>query len=127
MGTKVVSRQDLKHGQVAVGIALEHIVFNREHLALSTMNDLELQREVVGLFLTQLRETRDSLKAKPMAAQDRKFMSHNLRGAASAVGALQIEELARIWESVNFDPVVIDALLEQAETAFSVETRAIFA
>ena len=123
----MVSRQDLQHGQVAAGVALEQVVFNRQRLAYSTMDDAALQREVLGLFMVQLKETRDQLKTNIVLAQDRKFMSHNLRGAASAVGALQIEELARSWESVNFDPRVLDALLEQAETAFRTETKAIFA
>ena len=123
----MVSRQDLKHGQVAAGIVLEHKVFDRERLGYSTMDDIELQREVLGLFATQLKETRDQLKTKDISAQDRKFMSHNLRGAASAVGALQIEELARSWENVNYDSAVLNALLEQAETAFLLETKVIFA
>lgn len=121
-----MSRLDLQHGQVA-GVALEHIVFSRERLAYSTMDDTGLQREVLGLFMAQLQETRNQLKTIIISSHDRKFLSHNLRGAASAVGALQIEELARSWENVNFDPLVLDALLEHAETAFRAETRAIFA
>ncbi len=120
-----MSRQDLQHGQVAAGLALEHIVFSRERLAYSTMNDAALQREVLGLFMAQLKETREQLKAKLISMQDRKFLSHNLRGAASAVGALQIEELAKSWESVNFDPLVLDALLEEAESSFRTETSVI--
>ena len=121
-----MSRQDLKHGEVAAGIVLEQMVFDRDRLGYSTMNDRALQREVLGLFGDQLQETRDKLKTKIVSAQDRKFLSHNLRGAASAVGALQIEELARSWENVNYDPAVLSALLEQAETAFVHETKAIF-
>ena len=122
-----MSRQNLQHGQVAAGVALENVVFNRERLAYSTMNDGGLQREVLGLFMEQLKDTRDKLKVKTVSSLDRKFLSHNLRGAASAVGASQIEELAKNWENVNFDPLVIDALLEQAETAFLTETTAFFA
>jgi HPt (histidine-containing phosphotransfer) domain-containing protein len=119
----MVSRQDLKHGQVAAVAAFEHAALNHDRLGYSTMDDKALQREVLGLFLDQLAETRATLLAKPLSAQERKFLAHNLRGAAAAVGAEQIEELARSWEKVGFDGAVLDALFDQAETAFRLDAR----
>ncbi|MDE2446100.1 MAG: Hpt domain-containing protein [Alphaproteobacteria bacterium] len=120
----MVSRQDLKHGQVAAVAAFDHLAFNHSRLAHSTMDDMSLQREVLGLFLDQLAKTRAAFKEKPLTPQERKFLGHNLRGSAAAVGAEQIEELARSWEKVGFDAGVLDALFEQAEKAFRAEIRA---
>jgi HPt (histidine-containing phosphotransfer) domain-containing protein len=88
------------------------------------MDDVDLQREVIGLFRAQVAETKERIKFGSISSEDRKFLSHNLRGAAAAVGAVQIEELAKTWENVSFDAVVLEALLDQAETAFAQETRA---
>ena len=118
-----MSRQDFKHAEVASAIGLGYAAFDRVRFVQATMNDAQLQREVLGLFISQLSETRQRLKASIFSSEDRKFMSHNLRGAASAVGALQIEELAKTWEAVSFDPIVLDALLEQAENAFLAESK----
>ncbi len=124
MENKLVSRQDFKHGQVASGLAIGHAAFDAVRFEQSTMSDVVLQREVIGLFLAQLAQTRQRLKRGALSAKNRKFMSHNLRGAAAAIGALQIEELAKSWETVNFDPPVLDALLQQAETAFLARCKA---
>ena len=118
-----MSRQDFKHVEVASAIGLGYEAFDRARFVQATMNDAQLQREVLGLFISQVSETRQRLKAGIFSSEDRRFMSHNLRGAASAVGALQIEELAKTWEAVSFDPMVLDALLEQAENAFLIESK----
>ena len=119
-----MSRQDFKHVLVAPGVVLSETVFDRVRFAHSTMDDVDLQREVIGLFRTQVAETKQRIKLGSISSEDRKFLSHNLRGAAAAVGALQIEELAKTWENVSFDAVVLEALLDQAETAFAQETSA---
>ena len=119
-----MSRQDFKHGQVASGLAIGHVAFDIARFEQSTMSDVALQREVIGLFLAQLAQTRQRLKRGALSAKNRKFMSHNLRGAAAAIGALQIEELAKSWESVNFDPQVLNTMLEQAEAQFLAQSSA---
>jgi hypothetical protein len=118
-----VSRQDFKHVLVAPSVGLSETVFDRIRFAHSTMDDIDLQREVIGLFRVQVAETKERIKLGSISAEDRKFLSHNLRGAAAAVGALQIEELAKTWENVSFDAAVLEALLEQAEDAFIAESR----
>lgn len=119
-----MSRQDFKHVLVAPNVLLSEVVFDRARFAQSTMDDIDLQREVIGLFRAQVAETKERIRLGSISAEDRKFLSHNLRGAAAAVGAIQIEELAKTWENVSFDAAVLEALLDQAETAFTAETRA---
>jgi HPt (histidine-containing phosphotransfer) domain-containing protein len=118
-----VSRQDFKHVLVAPRVVLSETVFDRVRFAHSTMDDVDLQREVIALFRAQVADTKERIKFGSISAEDRKFLSHNLRGAAAAVGAQQIEELAKTWENVSFDAAVLGALLEQAEAAFIAETR----
>ncbi len=120
-GESLVSRQDFKHVLVAPGSVLSDVVFDRVRFAQSTMDDTNLQREVIGLFRAQVADTKERVRSG-FSAEDRKFLSHNLRGAAAAVGALQIEELAKTWENVSFDAVVLHSLLEEAEAAFLAET-----
>lgn len=121
-----MSRQDFKHVLVAPSIVFGQAAFDSVHFVQCTMEDAELQREVIGLFIVQLTETRDRLKHGSISPEDRKFMSHNLRGAAAAVGALQIEELAKTWESVSYDQAVLSSLLSQAEQAFLAEAKAFY-
>jgi oligoribonuclease (3'-5' exoribonuclease) len=98
-------------------------VFDRDRFAMSTMDDAELQREVIGLFVNQVDETCAHLAGGSISSEDRKFLGHNLRGAAAAVGALHIEELAKSWESVSYDLAVLRELLQQAKTAFLAKAR----
>lgn len=87
------------------------------------MEDADLQREVIGLFVDQVDETCARLGEGSISADDRKFLGHNLRGAAAAVGALHIEELAKSWENVSYDLAVLRALLQQAKDAFLAKAR----
>ena len=119
----MVSRQDFKHVEVASNAGLGQPAFDLERFVLSTMGDAGLQCEVIGLFVTQVDETCKRLHSGSISAEERKFLSHNLRGAAAAVGALQIEELAKSWETVSYDLAVLHQLLRQAQTVFVEETR----
>lgn len=118
-----MSRQNFKHAQVAPNVGLEQPVFDRDRFVMSTMDDADLQREVVGLFVDQVDETCARLREGSISAEDRKFLGHNLRGAAAAVGALHIEELAKSWENVSYDLAVLGKLLQQAKTAFLAKAR----
>ena len=115
---KTLSRQDFKHVQVVPTLGLEQPAFDRDRFVMSTMDDADLQREVVELFVDQVDQTCARLAEGSILAEDRKFLGHNLRGAAAAVGALHIEELAKSWESVSYDLAVLRELLQQAKTAF---------
>ena len=118
-----MSRQDFKHVQVAPNPGLEKPAFDRDRFVMSTMEDADLQREVIGLFVDQVDETCVRLDEGSISAEDRKFLGHNLRGAAAAVGALHIEELAKSWENVSYDLAVLRELLQQAKDAFLAKAR----
>ena len=118
-----MSRQDFKHVKVAPNPGLEQPAFDRDRFVMSTMDDADLQREVVGLFVNQVDDTCARLGEGSISAEDRKFLGHNLRGAAAAVGALHIEELAKSWENVSYDLAVLRELLQQAKDAFLAKAR----
>lgn len=62
------------------------------HLARQTMDDPELQREVLGIFVRQAQLAREDLRAA--SGEDRKRFAHKLKGAAQAVGAFAVAECA---------------------------------
>lgn len=69
-------------------------VFDLACLARSTMNDAVLQSEVIVLFIDQLAK----LECADWQKLDLNFEMHALRGAASAIGAMQIEMICAQWE-----------------------------
>ncbi|NJM28961.1 MAG: hypothetical protein HC855_01415 [Rhizobiales bacterium] len=56
-------------------------VFDQEHLARYTMASVDLEREIVGLFLNQLPDLLSHLKA-PADAKEWKLFTHTLKGSA---------------------------------------------
>jgi hypothetical protein len=84
--------QETSNPQVFVGA--EPWVFDQPQFEASTMSDSALQREILGLFFDQVVEALDRLKLGPLSADEIKFMGHTLRGAAAAIGAIEIEKLA---------------------------------
>ena len=70
-------------------------VFDRAVLAYHTMDDASLAQEILTLFVDQL----NRLEAVDWAEFDVAFEMHPLRGAAAAVGALQIEAIAGDWRA----------------------------
>ena len=62
------------------------------HLAQQTMNDAELQREVLLIFIDQLADARQGIPAAE--GEDRKRLAHKLKGAARAVGAFALSDCA---------------------------------
>ncbi len=97
-------------------------VFDRELFEKTTMNDPKLQVEVLGLFSTQLSLVRKALTQTSLDLQDSKFMSHSLRGAASAVGANEIEDLASQWEQMSLDQETLAKRFETAARKFQLAT-----
>ena len=77
----------------------EREVFDREMFACNTMQDEILQKEILGLFFSQLATVRARLEQGPVSAEESKFLAHTLRGAAAAVGARKIETIAAKWEA----------------------------
>ncbi len=68
-----------------------------QHLNTNTFGDLLLRAEILALFSSQIDQSRVSMltAASPL---DWRFLTHTLKGAASAVGAIAFAELAARWE-----------------------------
>ena len=73
------------------------LVFDRVHLARYTMDSIDLEREIIQLFLAQLPETLAMIGAAVEAAEW-KLATHSLKGSAAAVGAHRINRLAEALE-----------------------------
>jgi HPt (histidine-containing phosphotransfer) domain-containing protein len=97
------------------------IVFESEHFEATTMHDLALQIEILALFSDQLHLTMEKLKAELLDLQQQKFIGHTLRGAAAAVGAVEIEQLARNLEQ-GCKPTDMLPQLAEAWTRFREQT-----
>jgi HPt (histidine-containing phosphotransfer) domain-containing protein len=89
-------------------------VFDQEHLARYTMSSVELEREIVGLFLDQLPSLLTSLKT-PADANDWSLFAHTLKGSAKAVGAMQVAEIAAEMEHMG--PQAGQGMIAELEAA----------
>ncbi len=78
--------------------AIVPVAFDVAALERHTMGDLQLQREVLGLFSAQLQSLNARLAEEQIPAAEAKFLAHSLRGAAASVGALRIQDLAEKWQ-----------------------------
>ena len=77
-------------------------ILDRGHLSRYTMNNSELEREIITLFLQQLPAILEMLTAARSAA-DWKMAAHTLKGSAAAVGATAIHGAAVKLERYIFD------------------------
>lgn len=68
-------------------------VLNRTHLAHYTLDNPELEREIVSLFLAQLPVTIAAME-NAKTATDWKMAVHTVKGSAAAVGATRINAIA---------------------------------
>jgi HPt (histidine-containing phosphotransfer) domain-containing protein len=75
--------------------------FDRQHLARYTMDNADLEREIIGLFLQQLPAIVETLKVAA-SRDDWRMAAHTLKGSAAAVGATAIHESALELEQVSF-------------------------
>jgi HPt (histidine-containing phosphotransfer) domain-containing protein len=73
------------------------MVLDVAYLNRATMNDKPLRTEVIGLFLSQVNGIVRNLNL-PLSESDWQFITHTLKGAAAAVGAKHIAEVAAAWE-----------------------------
>ncbi|MBC8037807.1 MAG: Hpt domain-containing protein [Rhizobiales bacterium] len=94
------------------------VTLDRAHLAHYTMENPDLEREIIALFLQQLPATTAMLKAAGNQA-DWKLAAHTLKGSAAAVGAARINALAVELEKCVFGaaPSVIKDLLAALDRA----------
>jgi HPt (histidine-containing phosphotransfer) domain-containing protein len=113
-----VGRQFQEYNNSRVFVASEPLVFDRQQFEASTMSDLALQREILGLFFVQVEEALNQLKIASLTADEAKFMSHTLRGAAAAIGACEIEKLASEFDKRLLDQPQLAADLSAAGLKF---------
>ena len=78
------------------------MVFDRQHLARYTMQNAELEREIVGLFVQQLPAIVAMLD-EATSAQAWKLAAHTLKGSAAAVGAMAIHASAIELEGIDIN------------------------
>jgi HPt (histidine-containing phosphotransfer) domain-containing protein len=107
-------------------LAVTADILDRVHLTRYTMDNPELEREIIGLFMAQLPATMAMLKTAASPA-DWKLATHTLKGSAAAVGATRINGLAAKLEKVEFD---VDEragcdLIVALETAIAQFSRAV--
>jgi HPt (histidine-containing phosphotransfer) domain-containing protein len=93
-----------------------------EHLGRYTLGDKALEKEILGLFLTQMPDLLASLR-KAQSEREWKMAAHSLKGAARAIGAWQMASAAEEAERIDFGPGRQDACasatqrVEEAGTA----------
>lgn len=95
-----------------------------EHLRRYTFGDQALEKEILGLFLTQLPETMALLKAAT-SERDWKIAAHTLKGSSRAVGAARLADIAQMAESLAASPdqaAKDDALLQLEAAAAEART-----
>jgi HPt (histidine-containing phosphotransfer) domain-containing protein len=89
-----------RHAKTASQPQPDVTVFDRAHLARYTMDSPELEREITGLFASQLSQTVDQIRTAA-AAGDWRLATHSLKGSAAAVGAWRIHGLAQSLEAAG--------------------------
>lgn len=114
-------RPPLKARPKAENGEIELPAFDREVLALHTMQDELLQREILDMFLAQLSKVHARLEQGPVPAGEGKVLAHTLRGAAATVGAKQIAAVASWWEEKPIWSAQLKLDVERAILAFVAE------
>ncbi|HUR43145.1 MAG TPA: Hpt domain-containing protein [Aestuariivirga sp.] len=102
------------------------VTLDRAHLSRYTMENPELEREIIALFLQQLPITGAMLKSAA-SEPDWRLAVHTLKGSAAAVGAARINALAVELEQYGFgvDKGAIDTLLTALDRAFAQFRKAV--
>lgn len=84
-----------------------------DHLARQTMNDADLQRDVLRIFEQQMAEKLTAL-ANPQGSV--KEVAHSIKGSARGVGAFEVAALAEALEADgSFNAALIDQLRAAVE------------
>ena len=71
------------------------------HLTRQTMGDRELEREVLGIFLSHCDDYIKEFKNAP-DANCRKQVAHRIKGSARGLGAWELAEQAELAESPDY-------------------------
>ena len=94
-----------------------------DFLNIATFNDIGLRTEIITLFRQQVKTLADQLALAP-DGKSWSYMTHTLKGSASAVGACQLAAIADDWEMAGFPSsrpaqLVLVTHLEAALLAFN--------
>jgi hypothetical protein len=105
-----------------------HAPLDVQHLDHNTFGDKSLKAEIIALFAVQLEQTRPRI-AEATSPDDWHFIMHTLKGAAAAVGAVDIARLATVWDVkglpiLDTDRDIILVAYDRAHSAFTVAARA---
>lgn len=76
------------------------VALDVQQLNRNTFGDVALRAEIIKLFSMQLEQSRLRI-AEAQTPTDWRFVTHTLKGAAAAVGALDIARLAANWEKTG--------------------------
>lgn len=79
-----------------------------EHLARQTMDDRDVEREVLDMFVHQALSVRDEIAAADIA--ERLRLAHALKGSARGVGAFHIADCVAQIELQPADAALIERL-----------------
>ena len=127
-GGRTKPQKPVRQKQSAVAhSAVSAPAIDRAHLARYTFGDIEIEREVLGLFCDQVSQ----LMVQLGLAHNRTdwcFATHSIKGSARAVGAWQVAGLAEKLEALDWDaPLAANAIadLRQALEEAIVAARAV--
>ena len=81
---------------------VEAQILDRAHLMHYTMENIDLEREIIDLFLGQLPGT-VAMIGQADSPENWKLATHTLKGSAAAVGARRINTIACQLDEQNFD------------------------
>lgn len=85
------------------------------HLARQTMDDRDLERQVLEMFVEQALTVRDRIAI--VSTKERLSLAHALKGAASGVGAMAIARCAEAIENSPEDSLILKRLARLIDEA----------
>lgn len=86
------------------------------HLKAQAAEDLDVMREVLGLFIVHTEQVLDGLD-RATDARTWKELTHTLKGSARGVGAFALADAAAVAESATLDKGSVAAMREAFEAA----------
>jgi Hpt domain len=101
---------------VAPQVLANPLALDVDFLNSATFDDIALRAEIISLFRQQIKTFTDQL-AVPVDGKSWVYLTHTLKGSASAVGAGQLGALAERWESEGFPASGADRLALVTELA----------
>jgi hypothetical protein len=107
-----VQKASVEASQVMPSLPALDVAF----LNTATFHDLALRAEIISLFRQQIKTLGDQL-AVPVNDKSWAYLTHTLKGSASAVGAGQLAALAERWESGSFPASGVSRLALVTELA----------